>query len=124
MIATLRRFIHIFLKSSGGARSANGQLVQRNMGAKAAAARGPLGAPFEDLDRPFDRAELAVGEPFEPGEQGRSGRRMAVELLAALVGEAEREAAAVVGILHALDQAGADQAVDRAADRRRAAPDL
>ena len=41
-----------------------------------------------------------------------------------MVGEAQREAAAIVGILGALDQAGADQRIDRAADGRSAAPDL
>ena len=41
--------------------------------------------------------------------------------VAAGVGEAEREAAAVLGIGLALDQAGADQRIDRTADRRRAA---
>ena len=38
-----------------------------------------------------------------------------------VVGQAQREAAAVVGIGLALDQPGADQRIDRAADRRRAA---
>src|SRR5207253_10262905 len=45
------------------------------------------------------------------------------QLLAPVGGEAEGEAAAVVRILGALDEAGADQSVDRPADRRSAAPD-
>ena len=43
--------------------------------------------------------------------------------LAARLGQPQREPAAIVGIGLALDQAGADQGIDRAADRRRAAPD-
>jgi hypothetical protein len=53
----------------------------------------------------------------------RRDRRTA-ELLAPGLGQAEREAAAVGGIGLAIDEAGADQAVDCPADRRSAAPNL
>ena len=43
--------------------------------------------------------------------------------VAPAVGQAQREAAAIVGIGLALDQPGADQRIDRAADRRGAALD-
>ena len=49
---------------------------------------------------------------------------MARAQLAPLVGEPQRQAAAVVGVLRPFDQARAHQRVDRPADRGRAATDV
>ena len=46
-----------------------------------------------------------------------------LQLLAALSGQAQGEAAPVVGVLRTFDQAGTDQRVDRAADSRCTAAD-
>ena len=79
---------------------------------------------FEDFDRALDRAQLAVRESLEPA--ARAPSRCAAGSRAASrpdFGQPQREPAAVVGSGVALDQPGADQGVDRAADRRGAAPD-
>src|SRR4051812_739989 len=80
-----------------------------------------LDSALEDLDCAFERAQLAVGEALELAAQRRAAGDALVELLAALLREAERETAPVVRVLRAFDQAGADQGIDRAADRRCAA---
>ena len=82
-----------------------------------------LNAPFEDFDRALDGAELAVGEPLEPEREAGAALRLVGELVAAFLGQPQSEPPPVGGILGALDKAGADQAVDRAADRRRSAAD-
>ena len=78
---------------------------------------------FEDFDRAFQRAQLAVRQPFELRSERGTPAIAFAELIAARFGQPQRKPAAVVRVLRALDKAGANQRVDRAADRRRAAPD-
>ena len=59
------------------------------------------------------RAKLAVREPLEPQPRSSIPCGRFAKLVAAGLGQPKREAAAVVGILRAVDQAGADQRVDR-----------
>ena len=77
-------------------------------------------ALFEELDRSFERPKLTMGESLESSGQFIAlGRR--IKLDAAGLRQPKREAAAVIGIGRAVDQAGPDERIDRAADRRRAA---
>ena len=62
-----------------------------------------------------------MGEAIEPRSKQGAGRRRRQEI-APRLGQAKRKAAAVVGILGALDEASPNQRIDRTADRRRAAP--
>src|SRR5688572_11500025 len=81
----------------------------------AAAARAEPLLALQDFDRALDRAELAVGEAVELQGEAGAAARLASELVAPGIGQAKRESAAVVGVLGPLDQAGANQHVDRAA---------
>src|SRR4051812_13419783 len=62
-------------------------------------------------------------EALELVPERRAGGDARIQALASLLRQPQREAAAVVGIMGALDQAGPDQSIDRAADRRGAAPE-
>jgi hypothetical protein len=87
------------------------------------ARRSSLAPALQDFDRAFKRAQLAVGEALELVPERSAGGDAHIQAFATLLREPEREATAIVGILGALDQAGSDQRIDRAADRRSAAPE-
>src|SRR4051812_8481358 len=82
-----------------------------------------LKAALQNLDRALESAQLAVREPLELGEQVRASGGWCGEPLATLVGQAKREPAAIVGVLRAFHEAGANESVDRAADCRSASAD-
>src|SRR5438067_6070628 len=81
-----------------------------------------LAAAFKDFDRTFERPQLAMCEPRELGAQGRAAGDPRVQLIAALLGEPQRETPAIVRILRPLDETGTHQGIDRPADRRRSPP--
>ena len=81
-------------------------------------------AALEDFDaRVRSRAaRCGARRSSLPASRAAGGRRL-LKSSRALLGQPQRQAAAIVRVGRALDQPGANQGVDRAADRRRAAPD-
>ena len=74
--------------------------------------------PFQYFETAFERTQFAGGQTAQAAFEasvcgGRTGERGVT-----VIGQAKREAAAVGGIGLTLDQPGANQRVDRAADRR------
>src|SRR4051812_23429931 len=114
MIATLRRFIAFFRNRVSGAYRSDAALQQPP--------RVPLARqPLENFEAALERAQFAVRKLADAALERGVGRRRAVQPLTALVGEPKREPAAIVGIWLAIDEAGADEGVDRAAYGRSAA---
>src|SRR4051812_25176867 len=82
-----------------------------------------LRTALENFDGPLDGPELAVGKPLEAVCEARPTHYPFLQLLAPRRGEAKRQTAPVLGIVSALDEAGANQPLNRPADRRSAAAD-
>src|SRR5438128_518559 len=114
MIATLRRFIAFFRNRVSGAYRSDAALQQPPPGWLA-------GQSLENFEAALERPQFAVRKLADAAFERGVGRGRAVEPPTSLVGEPERQPPAIVGIGLAIDEAGADQSVDRAAYGRRAA---
>ena len=75
---------------------------------------------LQDLDCAFD-GEVRCERGARVSAQVRISREMSGEPVTAGLRQAKGEAAAIVRVLRTLDQSGANQRLDRPADRRRAA---
>lgn len=75
--------------------------------------------PFQNLYPTFQCTKLAASELPEPGFQSAISDWWSAEVLTSIVRQPKRKASAVVRIRLALNQAGADQCVDRATNRGR-----
>jgi len=106
-------------EGSDGRNDARGHAADEEAGQEFGPAhiQSALKAPFEDLDRSLYRAKLAVREAFELGTEHLVGRRTAVELVAPPACQPKREPSAMFGVGLTFDEAGADERIDRAADR-------
>src|SRR4051794_41966640 len=71
---------------------------------------------LENFKAALERPHFAVRELADAAFERGVGRRRAVQALASLLGQPKREAAAIVGIGLAINEARADQSVDCAAD--------
>jgi len=74
---------------------------------------------FEDFEPAFERAQFAVRQLGNAAFEGFIGDRRRGEMLPPFHRQAQCKAAAIVGIGLAIDEASANQSIDRAADRGR-----
>ena len=81
-----------------------------------------LAGALQNFDRALDRPKLALSQAFEPDLQTGASLRNIAKLLAAFCCQAQRQTAAIVRVLRALNQSGPYEHVHGTADRGRAAP--
>lgn len=116
MIATLREDMGLIFRKREGAPLA--QVVRcSKVGAKEL-----LRQPLQYLDAAFDGAELALREAADASDEAAGRGATLIEERPALLGQAEREAAAIGRVGRAVDVARLDEPLDRAAGGRSAAP--